>query len=251
MIIDKFLQVSSAQAVTASAASTDVIDFVQASPDIGMDCLSMMVITTRSAVTAAGAATVTFSVQDSADNSTFTDVAVTAAIGKATLVAGYQIVIPAHRVEVDGVDVVAYYAHDVASGEMIAVTEDGLHGATVSYDRALQSLARDLAEALDKPQPFIHVHALRGAIIAWWMYGKERVGGSEHEEAIQRMLDEMDDWEKRSNLLTGLETIPQARSAMGDLMKKAGWDIDNAGASAAFKIGYIGATRFLHQELGK
>ena len=94
MIIDKFLQVSSAQAVTASAASTDVIDFVQASPDIGMDCLSMMVITTRSAVTAAGAATVTFSVQDSADNSTFTDVAVTAAIGKATLVAGYQIVIP-------------------------------------------------------------------------------------------------------------------------------------------------------------
>lgn len=165
--------------------------------------------------------------------------------------AGYQIVIPAHRVEVDGVDVVAYYAHDVASGEMIAVTEDGLHGATVSYDRALQSLARDLAEALDKPQPFIHVHALRGAIIAWWMYGKERVGGSEHEEAIQRMLDEMDDWEKRSNLLTGLETIPQARSAMGDLMKKAGWDIDNAGASAAFKIGYIGATRFLHQELGK
>ena len=94
MIIDKFLQVSSAQAVTASAASTDVIDFVQASPDIGMDGLSAMVITTRSAVTAAGAATVTFSVQDSADNSTFTDVAVTAAIGKATLVAGYQIVIP-------------------------------------------------------------------------------------------------------------------------------------------------------------
>jgi len=33
-------------------------------------------------------------VQDSADNSTFADVAVTAAIGKATLVAGRQIVIP-------------------------------------------------------------------------------------------------------------------------------------------------------------
>ena len=36
----------------------------------------------------------TFSVQDSADNSTWADVAVTAAIPKATLVAGYQHIIP-------------------------------------------------------------------------------------------------------------------------------------------------------------
>ena len=94
MIIDKLLQVSDAQAVTASAASTDVIDFGQANPDIGLDGQSRLVITTDEAATAAGAATVTFSVQDSADNSTFADVAVTAAIGKATLVAGYQHVIP-------------------------------------------------------------------------------------------------------------------------------------------------------------
>lgn len=94
MIIDKLLQVSDAQAVTASAASTDVIDFGQANPDVGMDGLSMMAITTNVAAAAAGAATVTFSVQDSADNSTWADVAVTAAIPKATLVAGYQHVIP-------------------------------------------------------------------------------------------------------------------------------------------------------------
>lgn len=94
MIIDKLLQVSDAQAVTASAASTDVIDFGQANPDVGMDGLSMMAITTKVAAAAAGAATVTFSVQDSADNSTWADVAVTAAIPKATLVAGYQHVIP-------------------------------------------------------------------------------------------------------------------------------------------------------------
>lgn len=165
------------------------------------------------------------------------------------LAAGYQVVIPSHAVEVDGVDVVAWYAHDVASGDIVAVTEDGLHGATASYDRALASLARDLAKAANKPQPFVHVHALRGAIIAWWMYGKERVGGAEHEEAIQKMLDEMDDWEKATNLLTGLEGIPGARSAMGKLMSKAGWDVQNAGASAAFKIGYIGATRFLDHKL--
>lgn len=94
MIIDKLLQVSNEQAVTATAASTDVIDFGQANPDVGMAECCKMVITTDESATAAGAATVTFAVQDSADNSTFADVSVTAAIGKATLVAGYQIVIP-------------------------------------------------------------------------------------------------------------------------------------------------------------
>lgn len=94
MIIDKLLQVSSEQAVTASAASTDVIDFGQANPNVGMDDHSSMVVTVDESAAATGAATVTFSVQDSADNSTFADVAVTAAIGKATLVAGYQHVIP-------------------------------------------------------------------------------------------------------------------------------------------------------------
>lgn len=94
MIIDKFLQVSDAQAVTVTAASDNVINFGQANPDVGMSELLNMVLTVDTSATAAGAATVTFSVQDSADNSSFADVAVTAAIGKATLVAGYQLVIP-------------------------------------------------------------------------------------------------------------------------------------------------------------
>ncbi len=94
MFIDKTLQVSDEQGVTATAASTDVIDFGHANPDVGMTDQCSMVITTDAAAAAVGAATVTFSVQDSADNSTFADVAVTAAIGKATLVAGYQHVIP-------------------------------------------------------------------------------------------------------------------------------------------------------------
>lgn len=92
MFIDRALQVSNEQAVTASAASTDTIDTGQSAPDLGAAGL-YLVITTDEAATAAGAATVTFSVQDSADNSSFADVAVTAAIGKATLVAGYQHVI--------------------------------------------------------------------------------------------------------------------------------------------------------------
>ena len=94
MYIDKALQVSNEQAVTVTAASTDVIDFGQTNSDVGMSDHLSMVITVDEAATAAGAATVTFAVQDSADNSSFSDVAVTAAIGKATLVAGYQHVIP-------------------------------------------------------------------------------------------------------------------------------------------------------------
>lgn len=94
MYIDKALQVSDEQAVTASAASSDVIDFGQANPNVGMDDRTSMVITVDVAAAASGDATVTFSVQDSANNSAFADVAVTGAIGKATLVAGHQIVIP-------------------------------------------------------------------------------------------------------------------------------------------------------------
>jgi hypothetical protein len=94
MYIDKLLQVSNEQAVTASAASTDVIDFGQTNPNVGMNDRTSLVVTVDETATAAGAATVTFALQDSADNSAWADVAVTAAIGKATLVAGYQHVIP-------------------------------------------------------------------------------------------------------------------------------------------------------------
>lgn len=94
MFIDKALQVSNEQAVTVSAASTDSIDFGQANPNVGLDDRSNMVVTVDESAAAAGAATVTFSVQDSADNATFADVAVTAAIGKASLAAGQQVVIP-------------------------------------------------------------------------------------------------------------------------------------------------------------
>ena len=94
MIIDYNLQVSNEQAVTATAASTDVIDFGQATPTTGLNPLMHMVIGVDEAATAAGAATVVFAIQDSADNSTFADVAATAAIGKAALGLGQQIVIP-------------------------------------------------------------------------------------------------------------------------------------------------------------
>lgn len=116
MLIDKFLQVSSEQAVTSSAASTDVIDFGHANPNSGLTDHLSMAITVDETATASGSATVTFSLQDSADNSTFADVSVTAAIAKASLVAGAQFIIPMptkHRRYVR-----AYYT--VATGPLTA-----------------------------------------------------------------------------------------------------------------------------------
>ncbi len=94
MIIDHELQMSDKQAVTATAASTDVIDFKQKNPNVGMDGHSKLVVTVQEAAAAAGAATVTVTLQDSADNAAFADVVSTAAIGKADLTLGKQIVLP-------------------------------------------------------------------------------------------------------------------------------------------------------------
>lgn len=92
MILDKGNLVSSAQAVTSSAGSTDVIDLSQARA-IGDGEELEFFVNVDTAATAAGAATVTFQVQTD-DNSAFsspTTVIQTDAIPKATLAAGYQI----------------------------------------------------------------------------------------------------------------------------------------------------------------
>lgn len=94
MIIDKFLQVSDEQTVTSTAASTDVVDFGQVNPTPGMNDYLQLVITVDVVVAAAGAATVQFVLQDSADNSSWADVLSTSAIGKAALPAGAQVVLP-------------------------------------------------------------------------------------------------------------------------------------------------------------
>lgn len=90
MIIDKQNSLSEEQAVTAAAASTNYID-LGAARDLGLSQMDMA-ITVTEAVTAAGAATVTFQLQCD-DNSSFSSaktVIQTDAIPKATMVAGYQ-----------------------------------------------------------------------------------------------------------------------------------------------------------------
>lgn len=98
MFIDNLLVLGSAQAVTASAATTNSVDQLAAGCALpaGMVGIMQFLINTTVAATG-GASTTTFSIQDSADNTTFADIARSADIGKATLVAGYvvSLIIPA------------------------------------------------------------------------------------------------------------------------------------------------------------
>ena len=95
MIIDKQNMVASAQAVTASAASTDYID-LGAARDLGLSMGLRMHVVTNTTATAAGAATVQFQLQFATDAAFTTPVIVsqTDAIGKAALVAGASFVLP-------------------------------------------------------------------------------------------------------------------------------------------------------------
>lgn len=89
---DDKLVLSDAQEVTATAASTNVIDMKDADHNVGEGKQVILEIRVPVAATADGAATVTFALQDSADNSSWADTEIkTAAIGKATLVKGYKV----------------------------------------------------------------------------------------------------------------------------------------------------------------
>lgn len=94
MLIDKQNLFADAQAVTATALSTNVIDhnhIQNALKDIGTGECLYLVITCSESAAAAGAATVTFTLESDSDSGLVTSPTVhfsTGAIGKAALTAG-------------------------------------------------------------------------------------------------------------------------------------------------------------------
>ena len=120
MYVDKQLEFSNEQAVTATADSTNYVDVGHAY-DIGPGAQDLeMIIIVDEAVTASGAATVTFKLETD-DNTSFssaTDLYTSAAIGKATLVAGYRAVHA--RIPVSGVERYLQVSYTVASGPLTA-----------------------------------------------------------------------------------------------------------------------------------
>ena len=92
MIRDKQLILSNAQAVTASAASENIIDLTKAGDALAGAELYLEILV-NTLVTADGAATVTFAIQtDTVDTfASAVTLLATAAIGKASLVAGKEV----------------------------------------------------------------------------------------------------------------------------------------------------------------
>jgi len=100
MIMDKQGEFSDTQLVTATAISTNVIDLTLGQSglttiDIGSGEPIWLTIVVSGVVTASGSATVTFSLESDSTADLATSATVhwtSAAIGKATLVAGYEVV---------------------------------------------------------------------------------------------------------------------------------------------------------------
>ena len=118
MIIDRFNEFSDAQAVTASAASTNVVDLKAAGNIEGKPYY--LIIKTNASATASGDATVTFALQtDSAENfGSATTLWTSAAIGKAALTAGTEVV----RLPINGMPLKRYTRvyYTVATGPLTA-----------------------------------------------------------------------------------------------------------------------------------
>ncbi len=94
MILDKLLMFSEAQAVTASAASTDVIDLGPIDGtrrDIGVGYPLEFWATVNTTAAAAGAATVNVQLQTSPDNSTWTTLTSTGDLALSALTAGKRV----------------------------------------------------------------------------------------------------------------------------------------------------------------
>ncbi|NUO70118.1 Bbp16 family capsid cement protein [Escherichia coli] len=95
MITDKLLMFSEAQAVTNTAASTDVIDLGPIDGnrrDIGVGYPLEFWVLVNEAATATGEATVNIQLQTSENNSSWTTIYDSGALAKATLTAGKRVV---------------------------------------------------------------------------------------------------------------------------------------------------------------
>lgn len=94
MILDKLLMFSEAQAVTASAASTDVIDLGPIDGtrrDIGVGYPLELFVNVNTTAAAAGAATVNIQLQTSPDNSAWTTLASTSDLALSSLTSGKRV----------------------------------------------------------------------------------------------------------------------------------------------------------------
>jgi hypothetical protein len=178
---------------------------------------------------------------------------------RADLAAGSTVVIPDQMItSATGLETIGYYAYDVASGHIVGVTEDGLHGCTDSF--LIQKIQEQLGMAKGKlsppKSPLVYIHMYRGANTAAWTYSAYRLEGQSHVEAILTVVEQMKYWEKATNMLSlfkdATKEIPFTRhddlnSMAGDkaageiskLISKSIGGVNDDWAKRGFMAGYI------------
>jgi hypothetical protein len=167
------------------------------------------------------------------------------------------VIIPERTLQGGLFGLAAFYSYDPKTGHSIGVSEDGLHGSTANwaaYGRAARKAAKagydavKSGEALDATAP---VHAIRGANAAMFLFAAYRLQGKGSEEAVQKLLNEMEMWEERTNLFSNLEKGAGSDAAgwYRDKWTEVQGDVDGNMAKASFYTGYIVATAFLHHQV--
>ena len=139
MIMDGLLLFSSAQIVTASADSTNILDLTTFR-DLGITERPLkLFVKSPTSAQAAGAATVTVSLQGSTDNSTYTTMWTSTAIPKASITTGSDVVSTTLPRPVPGQAIPRYLKlnYAVATGPLTAGTFTGAlvldHQANIQY----------------------------------------------------------------------------------------------------------------------
>jgi hypothetical protein len=178
---------------------------------------------------------------------------------RADLAAGNMVVIPRTMVAAaTGQETIGYYAYDVRSGNIVGVTEDGLNGANLALIGNL--LKEQLKESKGKLEPpksaLVYIHMYRGINTAAWTYCSYRLEGQEHEEAIATVIEQMDYWEKATNLMENFgeavgqipftrnrdwdkKSADQIKEQLTSLFDSAVPGVNDDWAKRAFQYGYV------------
>jgi|GEM_PF-1455700 len=175
------------------------------------------------------------------------------------LAAGRMVVIPDRFVS-DGIDqYIAYYACDSTTGDYNGVTEEGLCGASnwaqqihIEHEEALKALKQAVEDPY-KTGTSTPIHAMRGAIVAWWAYCTYRLEGDSAEEAIKDTLDFIDAWADLMDIpgTFGKVTNEKLGDKAGELLNSSAvMNMNGDAERVAFKLGYTAAALYLADSLG-
>ena len=150
---------------------------------------------------------------------------------------------------------IGFYSYDPKTGDIIGITEDGLHGAMAGWQGYGNVAIKAGKAAIDGAADFgaaTPLHAMRGANAAMFLFCAYRLG-ADSDTVAKRLLAEMEMWESRTNMFTQLEGEigGDATDKYLEILGKASGvgGVQGDSARAAFYAGYGIALGFLQNQV--